>query len=78
MDDVTCCTIHIICLDGKISGSMKYDNFKVDGDRGTLTITSSKEWTVAIYKVTVRDITYSVSTVETKQFKIKKGWWYFG
>ena len=60
-------------LEGMKSGSMDSDDFKIEGDRGTLTITSSKEWTVALYKVTVRDITYSVPTVKTKNFTIKKG-----
>ena len=64
-------------LEGKISGSMESDVFKVEGDRGTLTITSLTEWTVATYKVTVRDLTSSVSTVEKKQFEIRKGMWYF-
>ena len=54
-------------------GSMNSDHFKIEGDRGTLTITTSREWTVALYKVTVSDLTSSVPTVETKEFKIKKG-----
>ena len=65
-------------LEGKISGSMESDVFKVEGDRGTLTIPSSTEWTVAIYNVTVSDLTSSVPTVESKQFEISKGMWYFG
>ena len=63
-------------LVGKILGSMSSDDFKVEGDRGTLAITSSTEWTVAIYKVTVSDLTSSVPTVETKVFEIRKGLWY--
>ena len=68
----------ILYLAGKKLGSMESDDFQVEGDRGTLTITSSTEWTVAIYKVTVSDLTSSVPTVETKQFEIRKGMWYFG
>ena len=60
-------------LAGKKLGSMNSDDFNVEGDRGTLTITSSTEWTVAIYKVTVSDLTSSVPTVETKVIKIRKG-----
>jgi hypothetical protein len=56
-----------------VSGGQSSGDFVVSGGKGTLTLKSPGEWDVAIYKVTVTDLSSSIPSMTTDSFKVRKG-----
>ena len=57
-----------------VSGGQSSGDFIVKDGRGTLTVRSSGEWTVAIYRVTITDISVHGPSMNSSSFKVRKGW----
>ena len=66
-------TKFVVTLAATVSGGQSSGDFVVSGGRGTLTLKAPGEWDVAIYKVTVTDLSSSIPSMTTGSFKVRKG-----